>query len=94
MAVGKKTGGRKKGAKNKTTIEREKFGREVAKAAEAQGESPLDYMLRIMRTSNDDKRRDAMATAAAPYVHARLSSIEGDLNLHLHKHEQALDELE
>jgi hypothetical protein len=47
-----------------------------ARAATNEGETPLEYMLRVMRTSNDDKRRDAMAQAAAPYVHNRLASIE------------------
>ena len=42
----------------------------------------------------DQKRRDAMAIAAAPYVHPRLATIDGDLKLHLHKHEEALAELE
>lgn len=85
---GKRPGaGRKKGAKT-TKVQ------EIAAAATAAGETPLEYMLRVMRTSNDDKRRDAMASAAAPYVHPRLATIDGDLNLHLHKHEEALDELE
>lgn len=34
--------------------------------------SPLDYMLAVMRNSEvDDARRDRMAVAAAPFVHAR-----------------------
>ena len=45
-----------------------------AKAAEG-GEMPLDYMLAVMRDKTaDEKRRDTMAAAAAPYVHARLQS--------------------
>jgi hypothetical protein len=76
MAAGKKTGGRQKGVKNKTTVERDTFARSVAEAAANQGESPLEYMLRVMRTSEDDKRRDAMAVAAAAYVHPRLAAIE------------------
>lgn len=59
------------------------------------GELPLEYMLKVLRDEQDDeKRRDAMAIAAAPYVHPRLATIDGDLNLHLHKHEEALAELE
>lgn len=46
------------------------------KAAASEGETPLEYMLRVMRTSSDDKRRDMMAQAAAPYVHNRLAAIE------------------
>ena len=38
----------------------------------AEGKSPLDYMLDIMRNPKvDGERRDEMAKAAAPYVHAR-----------------------
>jgi hypothetical protein len=68
---GKRTGaGRPKGAVNKATAE--------AKAAvEASGETPLDYMIRVMRDPKANaRRRDAMAAAAAPYVHHRLSSTE------------------
>lgn len=35
----------------------------------------MDYMLRIMRDKTvDHDRRDKMAAAAAPYVHAKLQS--------------------
>jgi hypothetical protein len=59
-----KTGGRKKGSKNKRTEELEK--------AAASGMTPLDYLLKVMR----DKKQDVgirvdCAKAAAPYVHAR-----------------------
>src|SRR5688500_10308706 len=74
---GKRPGaGRRTGNKNKSTIEREMFSREVATEALAAGVSPLDYMLHVMRTSTDTKRRDAMAIAAAPYVHPRLANVE------------------
>jgi hypothetical protein len=37
-------------------------------------------MLSVMRDpAADDKRRDSMAMAAAPYLHARLSSIDAKL---------------
>lgn len=66
----RKGAGRPKGARNKATEEARK------KAAET-GETPLAYMLRVMRnTKADPKRRDAMAQAAAPYIHAKLASIE------------------
>jgi hypothetical protein len=43
-------------------------------------ESPLDYMLRVMRDpGTDDERRDAMAKAALPYMHARLTSVDGQV---------------
>jgi hypothetical protein len=61
--------GRKKGSRNKRTLALEA---EIA----ASGEIPLDYMLRIMRDPNaDDRRRDEMAIAAAPYVHPRLAAV-------------------
>jgi hypothetical protein len=45
--------------------------------AEATGVLPLDYMLGVMRDpSAQPKRRDAMAMAAAPYLHAKMSSVE------------------
>ena len=47
----------------------------------ATGVLPLDYMLRVMRDSAaDSKRRDAMAMAAAPYLHPRLSAIDAKPN--------------
>lgn len=65
-----KTGGREKGTPNKATLLRQA---EIA----ASGEIPLDYMLRVMRDRTVDfSRRDEMARAAAPYVHARLAAIE------------------
>ena len=70
MAVGAKTGGRKKGTPNKAT---------AAKAAEiaASGGTPLDYMLKVMRDPGlePDMRLDA-AKSAAPYVHPKLAAIE------------------
>jgi hypothetical protein len=68
---GKRVGaGRPRGSINK-------FSAEVREAAVAGGESPLDYMLRIMRDPNvDPQRRDYMAKAAAAYLHPRLNSTE------------------
>jgi hypothetical protein len=60
----RKTGGRKKGSKNKRIVELDK------KASE--GQTPLDYMLEVMRDENaESERRDEMAKAAAPYLHPR-----------------------
>ena len=59
MALGRKTGGRQKGARNRATAE-------ARTAAEAAGVLPLDYMLSVMRDAKaEPKRRDAMAMAAA-----------------------------
>jgi hypothetical protein len=74
MAHGRKTGGRQKGARNRAT-------EEARAAAAASGALPLDYMLGIMRDPTaDNKRRDAMAMAAAPYLHPRLTAIDAKLN--------------
>lgn len=65
-----KTGGRKKGTPNRVPTARRE-------AMAAQGETPLEYMLRVMRDGKAaDARRDEMARAAAPYMHAKLSAIE------------------
>jgi hypothetical protein len=70
MARGRKTGGRQKGARNRATAE-------ARAAAEAKGILPLDYMLSVMRDANaESKRRDAMAMAAAPYLHPKVSPVE------------------
>lgn len=78
--------GRKKGAVNKKTAE-------VQKAVAESGITPLEYMLQIMRdTALEPKDRLSAAIAAAPYVHAKLSSVE--MNATVSMHESALDELE
>lgn len=61
--------GRKKGAAARIDAE----AREKALRS---GESPLDYLLRVMRTSDDEGRALDAAKAAAPYVHAKLSSVD------------------
>jgi hypothetical protein len=68
---GKRSGaGRRKGIPNKATVERQAV---IA----ASGETPLDYMIRVMRDETAPvERRDEMAKAAAPYVHPRLAAIE------------------
>ncbi|MEH6697208.1 MAG: hypothetical protein V7672_00770 [Brevundimonas sp.] len=62
--------GRKPGATTKKT-------REIADRAAAEGVTPLEYMLTILR---DDEQPPAMrfeaAKAAAPFVHPKLSNIE------------------
>lgn len=66
--------GRKPGAINKATAK----AREMA---EAGGVMPLDFMLSIMRDEGATRaERLDMAKAAAPYVHAKLSSIEAKVD--------------
>lgn len=77
--------GRKKGTPNKRTAE-------LTKAVEASGLTPLEYMLSVMRDeANDQRERLSAAEKAAPYVHAKLSSIE--LNAKVAVHEESLDAL-
>jgi hypothetical protein len=68
---GKRPGaGRKAGAITKRT-------QEATAAILASGQTPLDYMLSVMRDGSADvARRDDMAKAAAPYVHPKLAAIE------------------
>jgi hypothetical protein len=74
MARGRKTGGRQKGTRNRAT-------EEARATAAATGVLPLDYMLSVMRDSAaDNKRRDAMAMAAAPYLHSKLTAIDAKLS--------------
>lgn len=62
--------GRPKGSANKKT-------QEIIAKAMADGITPLEYMLGVMRdVSADEGRRDEMARAAAPYIHPRLQAVE------------------
>ena len=65
--------GRPKGALNRKTRER-------VEAVEASGLTPLDYMLSVMRDETNAPlvRLDA-AKSAAPYVHAKLSTIDAKI---------------
>jgi len=68
---GKRDGaGRKPGAINKST-------QVIRKAVKESGLTPLDYLLSVMRDpeSEQSERVDA-ANKAAPYVHAKLTSVD------------------
>ncbi len=68
--------GRRKGSTNtKTAIERAAV-KEKVEAIKAEGDLPLDVLLRIMRSSKDEAVIIDCAKAAAPYVHPKLASIE------------------
>lgn len=72
MALGgaREGAGRKKGSPNKASALR---AAEIAST----GETPLEYMVRVMRdTSIEGDRRDKMANAAAPYIHPKLANVE------------------
>ena len=87
MALGQKTGGRKKGTPNRAT---------AAQRAEiaASGLTPLDYMLAVMRDETEPAERRMWAAAkAAPYVHPRMSAVAVTGHL-TRSHEDCLAELE
>lgn len=71
MARGGKRDGAGRKAGSVTTLTRE-----VADKAAESGETPLEYMLRVMRDNQAPiDRRDDMAKAAASFVHARLANV-------------------
>ncbi len=74
-----KTGGRKRGSLNRRTITQQEQSKTVAQAAKEAGLTPLDYMLKVMRDpETPPQRRDDMAKACAPYMHARLAAVDPD----------------
>lgn len=80
--------GRPKGAKS-PKAQPIKVAPDIKKAARQSGMSPLDYMLTVMNSDDVDcERRDRMAIAAAPYVHAKAAEAVGG------KKEQAQAEAE
>jgi hypothetical protein len=67
---GERRGGRKKGTPNRDTAA-------LQEAVAASCETPLEYMLRVIRDPTvNPLRRDNMAAKAAPYIHSQLKSIE------------------
>jgi hypothetical protein len=66
-----KTGGRKKGSKNK--IKAPDLKAEIVQGAVLAGLTPLEFMLALMRDETKDiVFRADMAKSAAPYVHQKL----------------------
>jgi hypothetical protein len=76
----RKNAGRKAGSATKRT-------REIADRSAAEGITPLEYMLEVMRKDlSDEMEPEAMwkamamkfeaAKAAAPYIHPRLAAVE------------------
>lgn len=62
--------GRKKGGPNRKTLETQAFAQES-------GITPLEYLLTVMRDAGGEPReRINAAIAAAPYVHAKLSTVD------------------
>ena len=66
--------GRPRGSLNKRT-------RAFIEAAEAGGEMPLDFLLRLMRDPREPKsKRLEAAKAAAPFCHSKLSAVDATLS--------------
>jgi hypothetical protein len=66
--------GRPRGSLNKRT-------RTLLEAAEAGGEMPLEFLLRLMRDPQSPiVRRLEAAKAAAPFLHAKLCAVEPKLS--------------
>jgi len=62
--------GRKIGSANVKT-------REIADRCAESGLTPLEYMLQVLRDETlETRERMGAAAAAAPYIHAKLSSVE------------------
>ncbi len=79
--------GSPKGAPNKRTAE-------LQRQIEASGDTPLDFLLNVMRNPEADfEARFEAAKAAAPYVHPKLSAIDANVSLRP-THEDVLDELD
>ncbi len=67
---GERRGGRQAGTPNKASAKREA-------EIEAEGLTPLDYMLRVLRNEEETPaNRMWAAEKAAPYVHPKLASVE------------------
>lgn len=69
--------GRPRGAASERT-------REIADKAVAEGLTPLEFMLGVLRSEDrPHEERFRAAVAAAPYIHPRLSAVDvkGDLTL-------------
>lgn len=53
-----------------------KLDRELREELSKTGELPVEYMIRVMRDERvATSRRDAMAIAAAPFLHHRLATV-------------------
>jgi hypothetical protein len=79
MAHGRKTGGRQKGSKNKSTVFLEEKVKERLGDTLTSGVMPLEVMMAAMRQAWDAgeiKEAVLHAEKAAPYVHAKLAAVQ------------------
>lgn len=74
---GERRGGRQKGTPNKKKAPKMELRAAAASAAPKLGITPLEFMLDLMRDESNPKgMRFEAAKASAPYIHARLSSVQ------------------
>lgn len=76
---GERRGGRQKGTPNR--VSKNTILREAIRSVIKEGETPLEYLLRIMRDPNEnDARRLDAAKAAVAFVHPKLATVmhQGD----------------
>src|SRR4051794_24216410 len=85
MALGRKTGGRRKGTPNRETLRKTDQAWAAVAAALASGLMPLDVILTVMRGGPEaeaiTERQYEAAVAAAPYLYPKLSSTTLDATL-------------
>src|SRR5450631_68417 len=76
MASGGSRPGERRGGRKRGTINKKTAAQHLLRATlQANGITPLEYMLRVMRNSHaEPERRDEMARAAAPYLHSKPAS--------------------
>lgn len=89
-----KTGGRKKGVKNKRTLVLERMVQQVKREAKIDGTHPQDYLMKVLNDPTESKERkmDAAKTLM-PYTCARLNAIDMS-NSSTTSHEELIKELE
>ena len=74
-------GGARSGAGRKANTPNKRTAALQAHVA-ATGETPLDYLLSVMRNVGaDEAQRIDCAKAAAPYVHSKLSSVDAKIDI-------------
>ncbi len=90
MALGKKTGGRQKGTRNKRTLATE---RQIKKLKQA-GKDPKDYLAGVMAGTHEhdpNKVRAAEVLMEFYYPKLQRTTVKADVRI---THEEMLDELE
>ena len=91
--IPKQNGGRRPGAGRPKGSVNRLSASAIAKVT-AEGITPLDYLMNLLRDENaPPEDRFKAACAAAPYVHPKLAAVEMSGGLDITSHEKALDAL-